>query len=142
MLTWRAPSHEISRKSEWLDEPRSQKKAVLDDVTERFEVAIVGAGSVGIAVAYYLVRAHGIKRIVLIDSLDPMSLTSAQSGENHRNWWPHPVMTASTDHSITLLEEIDRAYPCRQALGAGRRHVKAFQDHAGHSTDCRHHSRV
>lgn len=80
-----------------------------DDVTDSFEVAIVGAGSVGIAVAYYLVRERGIKRIVLIDCLDPMSLTSAQSGENYRNWWPHPVMTAFTDHSITLLEEIDRA---------------------------------
>lgn len=37
-----------------------------------------------------------------------MSLTSAQSGENYRNWWPHPVMTAFTDHSIDLMEEIDR----------------------------------
>lgn len=80
-----------------------------DDATATFDVAIIGAGSVGIAVAYYLVRNHGIKRIALIDSLDPMSLTSAQSGENYRNWWPHPVMTAFTDHSITLLEEIDRA---------------------------------
>ena len=37
-----------------------------------------------------------------------MSLTSAQSGENYRNWWPHPVMTAFTDDSTTRLEEIDR----------------------------------
>ena len=73
----------------------------------RFEVAIVGAGSVGIAVAYYLAKA-GVRRIALLDSRDPMSLTSAQSGENYRNWWPHPVMTAFTDHSITLMEELDR----------------------------------
>ena len=79
-----------------------------DDATATFDVAIIGAGSVGIAVAYYLVRNHGIKRIALIDSLDPMSLTSAQSGENYRNWWPHPVMTAFTDHSTTLMEQIDR----------------------------------
>lgn len=78
------------------------------DVTASFDVAIIGAGSIGIAVAYYLVREHGIKHVVLIDSLEPMSLTSAQSGENYRNWWPHPVMTAFTDHSITLLEQIDR----------------------------------
>ena len=37
-----------------------------------------------------------------------MALTSAQSGENYRNWWPHPVMTAFTDHAITLLEQIAR----------------------------------
>lgn len=72
------------------------------------EVAVIGAGNVGIAVAYYLVKAHGLRDVVLIDSRDPMSLTSAQSGENYRNWWPHPVMTAFTDHGIGLLEDIDR----------------------------------
>ncbi|HEX5130756.1 MAG TPA: FAD-binding oxidoreductase [Usitatibacter sp.] len=73
------------------------------------DVAVIGAGSVGIAVAYYLVRDHGIRSVALIDGRDPMSLTSAQSGENYRNWWPHPAMTALTDHSITLMEELDRA---------------------------------
>jgi glycine/D-amino acid oxidase-like deaminating enzyme len=75
---------------------------------ERVDVAVIGAGSVGIAVAYYLVRDHGVRSVVLVDSRDPMSLTSAQSGENYRNWWPHPVMTAFTDHSITLMEQLDR----------------------------------
>lgn len=70
------------------------------------EVAVIGAGSVGIAVAYYLVRKHGCRNIVIIDPRDPMSLTSAQSGENYRNWWPHPVMTAFTNDSIALMEEI------------------------------------
>lgn len=72
------------------------------------DIAIVGAGSVGIAVAYSLVRDHGVRRIALVDSRDPMSLTSAQSGENYRNWWPHRVMTAFTDHSIGLMEQLDR----------------------------------
>jgi glycine/D-amino acid oxidase-like deaminating enzyme len=76
---------------------------------KQVDVAVIGAGSVGIAVAYYLVRDHGIRDVVLVDARDPMSLTSAQSGENYRNWWPHPVMTAFTDHSITLMEELDRA---------------------------------
>jgi len=71
-------------------------------------VAIVGAGSIGIAVAYFLVRHDGLKNVALIDPRDPMSLTSAQSGENYRNWWPHPVMTAFTDHSTNLMEELDR----------------------------------
>lgn len=73
------------------------------------DVAIIGAGNVGIAVAYYLVAHHGVTSIELIDPADPMSLTSAQSGENYRNWWPHPVMTAYTDHAIGLLEEIAAA---------------------------------
>jgi glycine/D-amino acid oxidase-like deaminating enzyme len=83
---------------------------------DRYDVAIVGAGSVGIAVAYYLVREHRVPRVALVDVRPPMSLTSAQSGENYRNWWPHPVMTAFTDHSIGLMEELDN-------LSGGRLHM-------------------
>lgn len=79
-----------------------------DQPVTHADVAIIGAGSVGIAVAYYLVVEQKIDNIVLIDPRDPMSLTSAQSGENYRNWWPHPVMTAFTDHSTSLMEAIDR----------------------------------
>jgi glycine/D-amino acid oxidase-like deaminating enzyme len=46
---------------------------------ERVDVAVIGAGSVGIAVAHHLVTDHGVRDVVLIDSRDPMSLTSAQS---------------------------------------------------------------
>ena len=77
--------------------------------SEQFDTAIVGAGNIGIAVAYYLATRHRVTRLVLIDVAEPMALTSAQSGENYRNWWPHPVMTAYTDHSIDLLEEIANA---------------------------------
>ena len=73
------------------------------------DVAIIGAGIVGISVAYYLVVRHGLTRVVLVDAGDPMALTSAQSGENYRNWWPHPAMTGFTDQAIDLLEEIARA---------------------------------
>ncbi len=73
------------------------------------DIAIIGAGNIGIAVAYYLVVHHGITRIVLLEPGDPMAMTSAQSGENYRNWWPHPVMTSFTDHAIDLLEEVARA---------------------------------
>ena len=69
---------------------------------------VIGAGNIGIAVAFYLAVKHGISQVVLLDPGDPMALTSAQSGENYRNWWPHPVMTAFTDHAIDLLEEIAR----------------------------------
>jgi len=37
-----------------------------------------------------------------------MSYTSAQSGENYRNWWPHPVMTAFSNRSLSLMEDIAR----------------------------------
>ena len=37
-----------------------------------------------------------------------MSYTSTQSGENYRNWWPHPITTAFTNHSIDLMEAIAR----------------------------------
>ena len=73
------------------------------------DVAVIGAGNIGIAVAYYLVVNHGLTRVVLIESGEPMALTSAQSGENYRNWWPHPGMTAYTDHAIDLLEQISRS---------------------------------
>ena len=75
---------------------------------DRAQVAIIGAGNIGIAVAYYLVTQHGARSVVLLDGGEPMALTSAQSGENYRNWWPHPVMTDYTDHAIDLLEDIAR----------------------------------
>ncbi len=84
-----------------------------------YEVAVVGAGSVGIAVAYELAVTHGVTRIALVDAREPMSLTSAQSGENYRNWWPHPTMTAFTDHSISRMEAIDRASGGRLAMTRG-----------------------
>ena len=35
-----------------------------------------------------------------------MSYTSAQSGDNYRNWWPHPTMTAFTNDSIDLMQSL------------------------------------
>lgn len=70
------------------------------------DVAIVGAGSVGIAVAYYLHLLRPGLRLALIDSGQPMAATSAASGENYRNWWPHPVMRRFVDHSIDLMESL------------------------------------
>lgn len=79
------------------------------ELPDEVDVAVIGAGNIGIAVAYFLVKEQGIARVALIDPRDPMSLTSAQSGENYRNWWPHPTMTAYTDHSIRLMEQMDEA---------------------------------
>ena len=35
-----------------------------------------------------------------------MSYTSAQSGDNYRNWWPHRTMTAFTEDSIDLMARL------------------------------------
>jgi len=70
------------------------------------DIAIIGAGIVGIATAYYLKELAPNASVLLLDATNPMALTSAQSGENYRNWWPHPVMTAFTDRSIDLMENI------------------------------------
>jgi glycine/D-amino acid oxidase-like deaminating enzyme len=72
------------------------------------EIVVIGAGIAGIACAYYLTTQAGYRNVVLVDSLQPMAFTSAQSGENYRNWWPHPTMVAFTNHSTTLMEQIAR----------------------------------
>ncbi|BBK40051.1 FAD-dependent oxidoreductase [Allostella vacuolata] len=83
-------------------------------VHQDVEIAIIGAGIVGIAAAYYLAAAG--RRVALVEAGQPMALTSAQSGENYRNWWPHPVMTELTDRSITLMEAIARETGDRIAM--------------------------
>ena len=72
----------------------------------RFEIAIIGAGIAGIATAYYLTEKFGKQSVLLIDSRQPMSYTSAQSGDNYRNWWPHPTMAAFTSDSIDELDHL------------------------------------
>ncbi|MEH6571178.1 MAG: FAD-binding oxidoreductase [Halioglobus sp.] len=75
---------------------------------EDVEIAIIGAGIVGIATAYYLCKKYQRKSVILIDARDPMSYTSAQSGDNYRNWWPSQPMTEFTNHSISLMHDIAR----------------------------------
>jgi glycine/D-amino acid oxidase-like deaminating enzyme len=49
------------------------------------EIVVIGAGIAGIACAYYLTTQARYRNIVLVDPLQPMAFTSAQSGENYRN---------------------------------------------------------
>ena len=74
------------------------------------DVAVIGAGNIGIAVAYYLKQQQPALHVTLIDCEQPMSVTSAVSGENYRNWWPHPVMKRFMDRSIDLLSQLDSQY--------------------------------
>ncbi|QPF84776.1 FAD-binding oxidoreductase [Bradyrhizobium genosp. L] len=73
------------------------------------DILVIGAGIVGIATAYYLAVQHKRSRVLIVDEGQPMALTSAQSGENYRNWWPHPTMADFTNHSTDLMEQIARA---------------------------------
>ena len=78
---------------------------ISDDAVD---IAVIGAGVAGIATAYYLCLEQGKTSVVMIDPRQPMSYTSAQSGDNYRNWWPHPVMTAFTNDSIDELDRLAR----------------------------------
>ncbi len=75
------------------------------------EIVVIGAGFAGIATAFYLCTEYGKKSVLLIDSRQPMSFTSAQSGDNYRNWWPHPTMVDFINYSTDLMERIAREAP-------------------------------
>ncbi len=75
---------------------------------QEVEIAIIGAGIAGIAAAYYLSTIGKKHSVLLIDSRQPMSYTSAQSGDNYRNWWPHRTMTDFTNDSIDELDRLAR----------------------------------
>jgi glycine/D-amino acid oxidase-like deaminating enzyme len=110
-------------------------------------IAVIGTGIIGISTAYYLARNHGETNITLIDCGQPMAFTSAQSGENYRNWWPHPAMVGFTNRSIDLMEDIARESGNRinmnrrgYALASRRRDIADLvgQLHDGLGADAEH----
>jgi sarcosine oxidase subunit beta len=72
------------------------------------DVVICGAGIAGVSAAYNLAVKYGVKDILLVDENAPLSLTSDQSTECYRNWWPGPdnAMIALMNHSIDMMEEL------------------------------------
>jgi glycine/D-amino acid oxidase-like deaminating enzyme len=74
------------------------------------DVVICGAGLAGVATAYHLAVRQGVRRVVLIDEREPLSLTSAMGTQGYRNWWPGPddTMFRFVSRSIDLLEETAR----------------------------------
>ncbi|MBN2548641.1 MAG: FAD-binding oxidoreductase [Anaerolineales bacterium] len=70
------------------------------------EVVICGAGIAGVSAAYFLAARQGVQRVILVDELPPLSLTSDHSTECYRNWWPDEAMVALLSRSIDLLEEL------------------------------------
>jgi glycine/D-amino acid oxidase-like deaminating enzyme len=75
---------------------------------ESTDVVIVGAGIAGIAAAYHLASRRGVRRVVLIDEREPLTLTSDKGTQAYRNWWPGPdsTMLRYMTRSIDILEEI------------------------------------
>ena len=74
------------------------------------EVVVVGAGIAGISAAFHLAVRQGLEGVVLVETGDPLALTSDKSTECYRNWWPGPgdAMVAFMNRSIDLLERIER----------------------------------
>ena len=70
------------------------------------EIAVIGMGVVGIATAYYLCKKYHRQSVLLIDPRDPMTYTTAQSGDNYRNWWPSQLMTQFSNDSISLMQQL------------------------------------
>jgi glycine/D-amino acid oxidase-like deaminating enzyme len=76
-------------------------------MTSKAEVVVLGAGIAGVAAAYHLSVKRGIKRVVIVDEREPMTLTSDKGTQGYRNWWPGPddTMLRLVSHSIDLMED-------------------------------------
>ncbi|MCH8978082.1 MAG: FAD-binding oxidoreductase [Armatimonadetes bacterium] len=79
------------------------------------DVVICGAGVSGATTAYQLAVKHGVKNIVIVDPLSPLSMTSDKSMECYRNWWPGPddAMVSLMNRSIDMLEQLHQEAPDR-----------------------------
>jgi len=75
---------------------------------EAADVVVVGAGIAGAALTYHLAVRRGVRRVILIDEREPLTLTSDKGTQAYRNWWPGPdaTMLRYMTRSIDLLEEI------------------------------------
>jgi glycine/D-amino acid oxidase-like deaminating enzyme len=78
-------------------------------------VVICGAGMAGVATAYQLTVRHGIREVLLVDPLPPLSMTSDKSTECYRNWWPGPgdAMVQLMNRSIDIMDELHCEAPGR-----------------------------
>lgn len=79
------------------------------------DILICGAGMAGVATAHQLAVQHGLKNILLVDPLPPLTLTSDKSTECYRNWWPGPgdAMVKLMNRSIDIMESLHREAPTR-----------------------------
>lgn len=72
------------------------------------EIVICGAGIAGVSAAYFLSSIHKVEKVVIVDNNPPLSLTSNQSTECYRNWWPgrDAAMVELMNRSISIMEEL------------------------------------
>jgi glycine/D-amino acid oxidase-like deaminating enzyme len=79
------------------------------------DIVICGAGIAGVSTSYQLAVKYGMKNILLVDPLPPLTMTSDKSTECYRNWWPGPGddMVQLMNRSIDLMEELHREAPNR-----------------------------
>src|SRR5690348_6664429 len=72
------------------------------------DVVVCGAGMAGLATAYHLAVRHGVRRVILVDEREPLTLTSDKGTQAYRNWWPGPddTMLRYMTRSIDILEEM------------------------------------
>jgi len=75
-------------------------------MTMTADIVICGAGMAGIATAYELAVRRGVRRVVLVDEREPLTLTSDKGTQAYRNWWPDGVMVQLMERSIGRLEEL------------------------------------
>lgn len=79
------------------------------------DLLICGAGIAGVTTAYQLAVKHGVKNIVIVDPLPPLTLTSDKSTECYRNWWPGPGddMIRLMNRSIDIMDSLHNESPAR-----------------------------
>ena len=72
------------------------------------DVVVCGAGIAGLATACQLAVRHGMRRVVVVDDREPMTLTTDKGTQGYRNWWPGPddTMFRLVSRSIDILEQL------------------------------------
>jgi len=77
-------------------------------MSQAYDIVIAGAGIAGVSAAYFLSTRYHLSNILLVDPRPPLTLTTDNSTECYRNWWPGPdqSMVSLMNRSIDLLEEL------------------------------------
>lgn len=82
------------------------RRRQAQSMSRHLKTVICGAGIAGVAVAYYLSKRKDCGDILLIDKLQPLSLTTSKSGENYRDYWPQNCMNSFSSDSLDLMQAL------------------------------------
>lgn len=102
---------------------------------KKADIVICGAGIAGASAAFHLAVRRDVKRVVLVDEYEPLTVTSDKGTQGYRNWWPGPddTMLKLVSHSIDLLEETARE--CGNSFRMSRRGYLFATADAGRLTE-------